>query len=76
MNELHLVTMTRGGSLPGFRFVAAGGFDRASYLAGVALDAWADATGATDLDYSITAVPYVGATADAGQLLRAVRDLA
>lgn len=58
MNTVYLVTFTRDGNVV-HRFVYAGDFDHASYLAGKCLDALADYHGLT-FDYSVEKIPYAG----------------
>ncbi len=74
MNPVWLITVTLKG-VPVFQFVTPGEFDRASYLAGVALDAMADCSPAdAPLDYRVTPVPYAGAMTAAGVVAAAARD--
>lgn len=74
MTPVWLITVTLAGNVV-FQFVTPGEFDRASYLAGLALDAMADSSPAdSPLDYTVTPVPYASAMTAAGVIIQAARD--
>ena len=74
MNPVHLVTVTLDGAVV-FQFVTPTAFDTASYLAGLAIDAMADASPPdAKLDYSVVAVPYAPAMTPAVTIINAARD--
>lgn len=77
MDRSYLVTVTAigGSGRPVFQFAATGGFDRANYLAGVAVDAMHDESAAL-FDWRVEPLPTVAPGDTLSALLRAARNAA